>query len=103
VSLAGVFSYGPDTLLSGACAQDIGETKAAATATGLVEGIGHIGALLSPYIVIFVSARYGWDSLFLVFAVAAFLAGIVLMPLWNLKPQEQRELKLESEVAQPVG
>jgi sugar phosphate permease len=99
VSLAGVFSYGPDTLLSGACAQDIGETKAAATATGLVEGIGHLGALFSPYLVVFVSARYGWNSLFLIFAGAAFAAGAVLTPIWNLRPNAQGEMQLASEAA----
>jgi sugar phosphate permease len=103
VSLAGVFSYGPDTLLSGACAQDIGGTKAAATATGLVEGIGHLGALFSPYVVVFVSGRYGWDRLFLVFACSAFSAGFFLMPIWNLKPHLPRELELENEVVQAAG
>jgi sugar phosphate permease len=102
VSLAGVFSYGPDTLLSGAGAQDIGEVKATATATGLIEGVGHLGALLSPYIVVFVSTRYGWNSLFEVFAVAAFLAGAVLMPIWNLRPQGKAEMQIASEVVQLV-
>jgi sugar phosphate permease len=103
VSLAGVFSYGPDTLLSGACAQDIGGTKDAATATGLVEGIGHLGALFSPYVVVYISGRYGWDRLFLVFACSAFFAGCFLMPIWNLKPHQPRELELESEAVQAAG
>jgi sugar phosphate permease len=94
ISLAGIFSYGPDTLLSGACAQDIGGAKAAATATGLIEGIGHAGALFSPYVVVMVSSHYGWTSLFRVFAGAAFLAGLVLTPIWYLKPPEQREMQL---------
>jgi sugar phosphate permease len=102
VSLSGVFSYGPDTLLSGACAQDIGGPKTAATATGLVEGIGHLGALFSPYVVVLVSGRYGWDWVFVVFAAAAFLAGLTLTPIWNVMPQEQRELPFKSEAVQPV-
>ena len=36
-SLAGFLSYGPDTLLSGAAAQDVGEARAAATASGLID------------------------------------------------------------------
>jgi sugar phosphate permease len=87
VSLAGIFCYGPDTLLSGAVAQDIGEEKAAATATGLVEGIGHLGALFSPYVAIYISKHYGWDLLFPVLAVSAFLAAIALVPIWNFAPQ----------------
>jgi len=86
ISLAGVFSFGPDTLLSGAGAQDIGEARAAATASGLVDGIGHLGAIFSPYVVVFVSQRYGWDQLFFALAGAAFLAAAALMPIWNLRP-----------------
>jgi sugar phosphate permease len=85
ISLAGLLSYGPDTLLSGAAAQDVGETRAAATATGLIDGIGHLGALFSPYVVVYVSERYSWDRLFLVFAGTALLSGLSLLPLWNLK------------------
>src|SRR5580698_4488089 len=85
ISLAGFLSYGPDTLLSGAAAQDVGETRSAATASGLIDGIGHLGALFSPYVVVYVSERYGWDRLFLVFAGTALLAGLALLPLWNLK------------------
>jgi sugar phosphate permease len=100
ISLAGVFSYGPDTLLSGACVQDIGEAKAAATACGLVEGIGHMGSLFSPYVVVYVSGHYGWDRVFLIFAVAAALSGMVLLPMWKLKPQEQNDVPIGSEVVQ---
>jgi sugar phosphate permease len=89
ISLAGFLSYGPDTLLSGAAAQDVGETRAAATASGLIDGIGHLGALVSPYLVIFVSERYGWDRLFFIFAGTALLAGLILLPLWNLKGSMQ--------------
>jgi OPA family sugar phosphate sensor protein UhpC-like MFS transporter len=84
ISLAGFLSYGPDTLLSGAAAQDVGEARAAATASGLIDGIGHLGALASPYLVVLVSARYGWDRLFLIFAVTALLAASVLLPLWDV-------------------
>jgi sugar phosphate permease len=102
ISLAGIFSFGPDTLLSGAGAQDIGEPKAAGTASGLVDGIGHLGAIFSPYVVVFVSERYGWDRLFLLLAGAAFLAGAVLIPIWNLKPSCQVVFQLEDKALQPT-
>jgi len=86
ISLAGLLSYGPDTLLSGAAAQDIGQVKSAATASGLIDGIGHLGTLISPWLVVYVSERYGWDKLFLIFAAAGLLAASVLLPIWNLKP-----------------
>jgi sugar phosphate permease len=86
ISLAGFLSYGPDTLLSGAAAQDVGETKAAATASGLIDGIGHLGALASPYLVVLASGHYGWNQLFFIFAATALSAGLLLLPLWNLLP-----------------
>jgi sugar phosphate permease len=100
ISLAGMLSYGPDTLLSGAGAQDIGEAKAAATASGLVDGIGHLGALISPYLVVLVSERYGWDRLFLIFAGVAFVAGAVLLPIRNLRLNDQHEVEIAKEVLQ---
>jgi OPA family sugar phosphate sensor protein UhpC-like MFS transporter len=103
ISLAGLLSYGPDTLLSGAAAQDVGETRLAATASGLIDGIGHLGALFSPYVVISISERYGWDRLFVVFAATAFVAGLVLLPLWNLNGSgETMDSFHESAVQEPV-
>ena len=95
ISLAGIFSFGPDTLLSGAGAQDVGEPSGAATASGLVDGIGHLGAIFSPYVVVFVSEHYGWDRLFVLLAGSAFLAGAALLPIWNLKPTIQPDRELE--------
>jgi sugar phosphate permease len=99
VSLAGLFCYGPDTLLSGALAQDIGEEKAAATATGLVEGIGHLGALFSPYVAVYISKRYGWDLLFPILAACAFVAAIALLPIWNFAPQRLDAVESSGEEA----
>jgi sugar phosphate permease len=99
VSLAGIFCYGPDTLLSGALAQDIGGEKAAATATGLVEGIGHVGALFSPYVAVYISKYYGWDLLFPVLAASAFVAAIALVPIWNFAPQRLDSVKSSGEEA----
>jgi sugar phosphate permease len=100
ISLAGIFSFGPDTLLSGAGAQDVGEPSGAATASGLVDGIGHLGAIFSPYVVVFVSEHYGWDRLFVLLAGSAFLAGAALLPIWNLKPSIQPDRQIEAPALQ---
>ena len=103
ISLAGIFSFGPDTLLSGAGAQDIGEPSAAATASALVDGIGHLGAIFSPYVVVYTSQRYGWDRLFYVLAGAAFLAAAALIPIWNLKPSIHNDAALEESALRPAA
>jgi MFS transporter, OPA family, glycerol-3-phosphate transporter len=95
ISLAGILSYGPDTLLSGAGAQDIGTERAAGTASGLIDGLGHLGSLLSPYVVVYVSRQYGWDRLFFIFAIAAFLAAAVLVPIWRMQPADWERVARE--------
>jgi len=96
ISLSGVLSYGPDTLLSGAAAQDIGTARATGTASGLVDGIGHLGALFSPYVVVYVSEHFGWDRLFLVLAGAAFVAAAVLIPSWGRKPEDHYDTQIQN-------
>jgi OPA family sugar phosphate sensor protein UhpC-like MFS transporter len=97
-----VLSYGPDTLLSGAAAQDVGEVRATGTAAGLIDGIGHLGAVLSPYVVVLISKQYGWDRLFLMLALAAFLASAALIPIWNLKPSDRHLFPTENGTGHPA-
>jgi sugar phosphate permease len=92
ISLAGVLTYGPDTLLSGAASQDIGGGISTATSTGFIDGIGHLGSLLSPYLVIYVSEHYGWNLVFVLFSCAAFLAAVLLVPIWKLQPADSENV-----------
>jgi sugar phosphate permease len=48
-------------------------------------------------VVVFVSKLYGWDRLFLVFALSAFVAASVLLPIWNLTPKDRGRFLLEKE------
>jgi len=79
-ALVGALLYGPDSLLSGAAAQDAAGPHAAATATGFVNGIGSIGAIAQGYVTATVSVRYGWDKLFVVFVALALLGALALGP-----------------------
>ena len=88
IALAGVFTYGPDTLLSGAAAQDVGRGVSTATTSGFIDGVGHLGSLLSPYLVVYVSAHYGWNLVFLLFFLAAILSAASLVPVWRMRPAD---------------
>ena len=88
ISLAGVFTYGPDTLLSGAAAQDVGRGVSTATSSGFIDGVGHLGSLLSPYLVVYVSAHYGWNLVFLLVFLAALLSAASLIPIWRMRPTD---------------
>ena len=85
ISLVGIMTYGPDTLMSGAAAQDVGSKEGAATASGFIDGIGHLGMIVSPFVVAFVTAHYSWDILFYLFVVLSLIAGGMLATRWNYK------------------
>jgi sugar phosphate permease len=75
--------FGPDSLVSGAAAQDAGGPDAAATATGLVNGVGSIGAVLQGFLNAWVSRAYGWGAVFYVFVGCAFMAALALVPAFR--------------------
>jgi sugar phosphate permease len=87
LALVGALLFGPDSLLSGAAAQDAAGPAAAATATGFVNGLGSFGALVQGLVVPSIAARYGWRALFPFLALFAFGAVLALVPtLQRAKP-----------------
>lgn len=95
IGLIGFFTYGPDSLMSGAAAMDMGKNHGAALAAGLINGVGSAGQLLSPFAVAFVSQKYGWDALFQLFVVVALIAAMLLLFKWNYGIENQEVENLE--------
>jgi sugar phosphate permease len=83
LALVGMFLFGPDSLLSGAVAQDAGGPRAAATATGLVNGIGSLGAILQGALNAWVSRTYGWQAVFFSFVTFSIAGAVVLVPTFT--------------------
>ena len=83
IGLIGFFTYGPDSLMSGAAAMDLGKEHGAALSAGIINGVGSIGQLISPFAVALVVERYSWNTLFHLFVVVSLLAGFVLLFKWN--------------------
>ncbi len=84
--LIGLLTYAPDSLISGTAAVDFGTKKGAATASGLINGCGSIGAIVGGTIPGFFHERWGWHGVFTSLAAAAVLAGLLLLPKWNALP-----------------
>jgi sugar phosphate permease len=89
IGLIGFFTYGPDSIMSGAAAMDIGKNHGAALAAGLINGVGSAGQLLSPVAVAYVSGKYGWDALFELFVIVALIAAFLLILKWNYGKENQ--------------
>jgi len=73
----GLFLLGPYSLLAGALALDVSAKRGAATAAGIIDGAGYLGASLAGIVLGSVADRWGWSSAFDIVAVAALLATII--------------------------
>jgi sugar phosphate permease len=102
IGLIGFFTYGPDSLMSGAAAMDMGKNQGAALSAGLINGIGSLGQLLSPFAVAYVSQKYGWNSLFQLFVFVSLIAAFLLIFKWNYGDENQLDEISEKATADPV-
>ncbi|MFI7005871.1 MFS transporter [Streptomyces sp. NPDC050145] len=83
LAVIGLAVYAADSMISCVAAVDFGTEDGAGTAAGLVNGCGSIGAILGGLLPGFLSG----SALFLLFSVAALLAGLVMLPHWNRRPR----------------
>jgi sugar phosphate permease len=87
MALVGALLYGPDSLLSGAAAQDLGGPRAAALAIGMINGLGSVGAVSQEFITRTVSRVSGWNAVFYVLLVSAVAAALLLTPTFRRAPR----------------
>jgi sugar phosphate permease len=87
LGLLGFFTYGPDLLVSCVGPLDVGGPAAGARATGFVNALGTIGAILSGSVVARIASHYGWETVFKVmFAPLCLLAALLILPLGRRTP-----------------
>jgi sugar phosphate permease len=87
MAVVGALLYGPDSLLSGAAAQDLGGPRAAALAIGMINGLGSVGAVSQEFITRAVSRSSGWNAVFYVLLVSAVAAALLLTPTFRRTPR----------------
>ena len=84
--LIGMLIYAPDSLVSGTAAIDFGSKKGASTASGVITGVGSVGAIAGGTLPGVLHHQLGWNGLFQVLSVCVLIAGLLLLPKWNAKP-----------------
>lgn len=84
--LVGAFLFGPDSIISATASMDFGTKRAAGTATGFVNGVGSIGAILGGYLPGKITTEANWTPMFYVMFIGLFASAIILLPLWRTRP-----------------
>ena len=79
MAMVGFCLFGPDTLISGAAAQDIGGKHDVAKAAGFINGFGSCGAVLQGVATAGISAWLGWNALFYFFVLLALVSSVALL------------------------
>jgi len=77
ISLMGILIHGADLLMSGMAVLDAVPERLHGRATGLVNGFGSIGQVISPLLATIFVARLGWTQLFDLFVFFALIAGSI--------------------------
>ena len=88
--------FPPDSLVSGTAAVDFGTREGAATAAGLINGCGSLGAIVGGTIPGFFHQRWGWDGVFVFLSVTLVISGLLLLPQWNALPKPRKGVALPS-------
>jgi sugar phosphate permease len=73
VGLVGFLMIGPYSFLSGAISLDLGGKRGGATACGIIDGVGYLGAILAGRSVARITVDYGWSGAFHALAAVAVL------------------------------
>ena len=76
LGLIGFTAMGPDSLLSGACAMDVGSRRQAALAAGVINGFGSIGPILQEPMIGWLKQTRGLDAVFLLLVGVVFLTTV---------------------------
>jgi sugar phosphate permease len=79
VSLVGFLVVGPYSYLAGAISLDFGGKQASGTTSGLIDGIGYLGGIVSGDSMARISVDYGWGGALLVLAIVAFLSSLAAL------------------------
>lgn len=83
--MIGFLTYGPHVLMVTTMPMDFATRKAAASATGFIDGMGYVGAAITGILSGWLIDNLGWNSAFYLWVSAAVIAAILMTILWNYK------------------
>jgi MFS transporter, OPA family, glycerol-3-phosphate transporter len=96
VAMTSFFLIGPYSYLSGVMAVDLGGKRGSATAAGLIDGAGYIGATASGWGVAKIAEHYEWKGVFLALAAVCCLTLVVAMAYLILSERRHADMTTRS-------
>jgi OPA family glycerol-3-phosphate transporter-like MFS transporter len=75
---------GPYSYLGGAFALDFGGKQAGAVSSGIIDGVGYLGAVVSGYVIGWVAVAFGWKGVWVALAAVSALAALGAGYLYSL-------------------
>jgi len=81
---------GPYAFLGGAFALDFGGKQASAVSSGIIDGIGYLGAVVAGDSVARLSVAFGWQGVFIALAAVSALAALGAARLYYLNASAAR-------------
>lgn len=84
--LLGFLTYAPEAMISGLAPVDFGTKKGASTASGVINGLGSVGAVIGGMLPGLFQSQWGWHGVFATLAALVLLAALLLLPKWNALP-----------------
>jgi OPA family glycerol-3-phosphate transporter-like MFS transporter len=86
VGFSCVWIFGVHGMLSGTASMDFGGRRAAATATGLLDGVQYLGSGLVGFGLGWLLDRYHWSVWPYALLPFSAVGGLLMLRLWNAKP-----------------
>jgi OPA family glycerol-3-phosphate transporter-like MFS transporter len=82
--------FGVHGMLSGTASADFGGTKAAATVTGLLDGVQYVASGLTGFFLGAGIDRFGWGAWTWILMPFSAVGALLMLTLWNDTPQKAR-------------
>lgn len=84
MGMAGFMLYGPDSLISGVGAIDVGTKRGALVAAGIINGTGSIGPIFQEEIIGWLYEKYNHEliPIFILLVVVASITAFITLILW---------------------
>lgn len=94
LALVGFMLFGPDTVVSGAAAQDLGGSDGVGAAAGVINGVGSFGGVAQGFLTAYIAKRWGWPRLFDLFIALAVGSAVILVGYSVREHTRARDRKL---------